>query len=90
MVEGKFLMYLLYITLVEIRSESYSIGNKKLFWLSDLIHNIPMQLSSEEGIKEAYQEVCDNVSELKVEDWLEIRKKEFYQKFPEFDKGLEK
>lgn len=34
----------LYLALVEMRTEAHEIGNKKLFYLADLMHNIPLQL----------------------------------------------
>lgn len=85
--ERKFLLYLLYITLVEIREYSHENKNERLFWLTDMLHNIPFQLDSEDNVKEAYSDIIDNVRELGIEKWLEARKVEFFSRFPEF-KGM--
>jgi hypothetical protein len=82
--ERKFLLYLLYITLVEIREYSQENKNERLFWLTDLLHNIPFQLDSEDEVKNAYSNLIDNVKELGIEKWLETRETEFYSSFPQF------
>lgn len=82
--ERKFLLYLLYITLIEIREYSQETGNDRFFWLSDILHNIPFQLESEEDINNAYKSLIDNVKKLHIDQWLETRKSEFYARFPEY------
>ena len=88
--EEDFLKYLLYITLTEIREHSYQHGNERFFCLTDLLHNIPFQLGSEEEIKEAYCSLKANVKDLKIEDWLDARKIEFFAKFPKYSPDTEK
>ena len=82
--EKDFLIYLLYITLIEIRERSYEQKDNRTFWLCDLLHNVPAALKSDEGCKEAYNNLIQNVKELEVESWLETRKNEFYGRFPEY------
>jgi len=81
--ERKFLLYLLYITLVDIRERSYEKKDSYTFGLCDLLHNIPLQLITEDGAKEAYEYLLSNVKEVEIENWLENRKEEFYSRFPE-------
>ena len=82
--EKKFLLYLLYITLIEIRERSYEQNDKRTFWLCDLLHNVPLTLSSDDGIQQSYNDLIEKVGALGIESWLETRKKEFYERYPEF------
>lgn len=82
--EQKFLLYVLYITLVEIREQALEKNDKKLFWLCDMLHNIPFALTSEGATKDAYNHLLESVKHLGIENWLECRRKEFYQRFPEY------
>ena len=82
--EKKFLLYLLYITLIEIRERSYEVNDKRTFWLCDLMHNTPMALQTEEATKEAYSEIIEKVRALGIEEWLENRKKEFVEQNPQY------
>lgn len=84
MFEQKFLAYVLYITLVEIRSEAYETGNKRLFWLTDLLHNVPFSMLDETLAKEQYSDLLESVKHLKIDEWLKAREKEFYDRYPEF------
>jgi hypothetical protein len=85
--EKQFLLYLLYISLIDIRARSYENNDKTTFWLCDLLHNIPLRLNSEEEIKDAYERLLDNINSLGVQDWLDTRMKEFYEKYPEYNRG---
>ena len=82
--EKQFLLYLLYITLVELRERAYDQNDKRTFWLCDLLHNVPLALPSEESTQEAYKELIQNVHTLGIEEWLEARKKEFIERYPHF------
>jgi hypothetical protein len=82
--EKKFLLYLLYITLVEIRERSYEKNDERTYWLCDLLHNIPLQLNSDEDINDAYERLSDKVDHLGIQDWLKARKQEFYERYPEY------
>ena len=83
--EKHFLQYLLYITLVEFRADAYEAGNKRQFWLADLLHNIPLKLNSVDDVHETYLNLLENVKSLGLDDWLNARMKEFYSRHPEFD-----
>ena len=82
--EKRFLLHLLYITLNDIRARSYEQNDRKTFWLCDLLHKIPLQLASEESIREAYNNLSENAKTLGIEHWLDIRKEEFYDQYPQY------
>lgn len=84
MFEQKFLAYVLYITLVEIRNEAYEKGNNRLFWLADLLHNVPFSMLNEDLAKEQYSNLLESVKHLKIDEWLQAREKEFYDRHPEY------
>ena len=81
--EKQFLLYLLYIALVDMRERSYEKNDKASYWLCNLLHNVPLALTSEEGVKAAYETVCDRIEHDHMQKWLEDRKREFYDRFPE-------
>jgi hypothetical protein len=85
MFERKFLAYILYITLIEIRESAYIMNDSKLFNLADLVHNIPFSLLDEELAKLEYDNLLEAVEFLKITEWLENRKIEFKNRFPEFE-----
>jgi hypothetical protein len=82
--EQKFLLYVLYITLVELREQALEKEDNRTFWLCDMLHNVPFALISEDSTKEAYNRLLGSVKHLGIENWLEQRQKEFYQQFPEY------
>ncbi|HUC83269.1 MAG TPA: hypothetical protein VMR70_20330 [Flavisolibacter sp.] len=82
--EQKFLQYVLYITLVELREKAYAENDSRTFWLCDLLHNVPSRLSSSIESKKAYEELMKGVKHLEIERWLEARLAEFHDRFPEF------
>jgi hypothetical protein len=82
--EKKFLLYLLYSALIDIRERSYEQNDKRTFWLCDLLHNVPLTLSSDDGILQSYNDLIEEVGALGLESWLETRKEEFYERYPEF------
>jgi hypothetical protein len=84
--EEKFLLHLLYIALIDIRARSYEQNDRKIFWLCDLLHEVPLQLASEEGTRKAYNSLSEKVKALGIEHWLETRKEEFYDQYPEYKK----
>ena len=43
----EFLYEVMYIALLEIREEAYNIQNAKIYKISDLIHNLPRDLSGQ-------------------------------------------
>lgn len=84
--EKKFLLYLIYIALIDIRERAYESGDKVAFNLSNLMHRIPLQLDTDEDAKDAYKEFLSMVSEKNLNIWLDKRLEEFYQRFPEYKK----
>ncbi len=86
MFEKKFLAYVLYITLVEIREKAYEQNDNRLYHLADMLHNVPAALVDEDLAKEEYQTLLSSVKSLNVPEWLMAREKEFYARFPEFKK----
>jgi hypothetical protein len=83
--EKKFLLYLLYIALVDIRERSYENNDKASFWLTNLLHNVPSVLAEgDEGVKDAFERVCERVKHDDMDKWLETRMQEFYERYPEF------
>jgi len=84
MFEQKFLAYILYSTLVEFRAKGLEIDDKQLYWLSDLLHNVPLKLLDETNAKEGYERLIADVHTLKLERWLDDHKKYFFLSFPEY------
>jgi len=87
--EKKFLLYLLYIVLIDVRERSYEKNDKATFWLCNLLHNVPLVLSTgDDGIKDAYDKVCEIIEHDDMNKWLQARKEEFFQRYPEFNDKL--
>jgi hypothetical protein len=84
MFEKKFLAYVLYITLLEIRETAYKENNSRLFHLTDMLHNTPAALLDDEDAKEEYKNLLRTVEHLNIPDWLNNRMKEFKENFPEY------
>ena len=85
MFEKKFLAYVLYVTLLEIRENAYKNKDSRLFHLADMMHNIPFSLLNEESSRFQYDLMLKTVESLKIPEWLEQRMTEFKSRFPEFD-----
>lgn len=75
--EREFLKYLLYITFVELREHAYEIKDQKVFWLCDLLHNIPGNMDSEEEAKVSYERLKSAVDHDGKQSWLDLRMAEF-------------
>lgn len=82
--EKKFLLYLLYIVLIDIRERSLENGDSASYWLTNLLHNVPLAFDSDEDIKQAYEIVLERVEHDNMNKWLENRRQEFYASYPEF------
>jgi hypothetical protein len=82
--EKKFLAYLLYVTLLEMREWGYENKNSRIYHLCDLLHNVPGQLLSEQEAKEGFQYILERVNDLNIPEWLTVRKEEFISRFPEY------
>lgn len=68
------LLRLLYIALIEIRAESVSYENKKIFHISDLFHNTPLQIyaqSSGGDFVEAVSWLRGRAEQKGMTGWLE-------------------
>lgn len=87
MFEKKFLAYVLYVTLIEIREEAYEHNRARQYRLADMLHNVPAALLDEEAAKEEYKKLLEAVRSLNVPEWLAAREEEFYNRFPEFKKS---
>jgi hypothetical protein len=83
--EKQFLLYVLYISLVEIREKSLEKGDSQTYGLCNLLHNIPLMLGSEKDAEVAYQGLIGKVESLGIHSWLENRKREFHGRNPEYD-----
>lgn len=84
MFEKKFLAYILYSTLLEIRENAYNSNDSRLYHLADMLHNVPFSLLDEESAKSEYNKVLETVEQLNVPQWLEQRMEEFKNRFTEF------
>lgn len=84
MFEKRFLAYILYITLLEIREAAYAENNSRLYHLADMLHNAPLSLLNDQSAKEEYEKVLQTVEELNIADWLSNRMKEFKERFPDY------
>ena len=84
--QKEFLIYLLYITLVEIRERSYANKDERTFRLCNMLHNVPAALKSEEQRIDAYNKIVDDAEALNLKNWLDTRMVEFYARFPEYAK----
>ncbi len=84
MFETKFLAYILYVALLEIRENAYKANDSRTFHLADMLHNVPFSLLDEDSGKTEYKRISDIVESLNVQEWLENRLTEFKERFPEF------
>jgi len=82
--EKDFLLYLMYMALIDIRARSYENGDKVSYGLCNLLHNVPLILIHEETGKQAYENFLEKIQDMKMESWLDARKNEFYNKFPKY------
>ncbi len=82
--ESKFLLYLIYIALIEIRVRSYENNDDATFGLCNLLHTIPLQLASNNDAKVAYDDLLNRVESLGFQKWMNNRLMEFHSQFPEY------
>lgn len=66
---------LLYLALIEIRTEAHELGNKKIFHLADLFHNVPLRLENVLREESSYDEVLvwlrERAQEKGCGEWLD-------------------
>lgn len=86
MMEKKFLLYLLYIALIDIRARSCDTGDNISFGLCDLLHNTPLMLDADENVLIAYESLLEKIEMRGLSGWLQTRKEEFYRRHPEYKK----
>lgn len=73
MAEKEFLYKLLYQALIEIREESLLIKNKKIFHISNLLHNLPLilnKLKTDDEYKKILSELEDKAEIDGLEKWI--------------------
>ena len=74
MIRNKELIYkLIYQVLIEIREEAHSKENKKVFYLSDLVHNIPLRLlkvNDEADFDKILSDITKNAEARGMGSWL--------------------
>lgn len=83
MFETKFLAYILYTTLIEIRESAYKANDSRIYHLTDMLHNIPLSLLKEDSAKLEYNKILEAVESLNIPEWLDNRMAEFKDRFPE-------
>ena len=67
----------LYLLLIDLRFSANQSGNKRIFELTNLFHNLPLQMSKDEvDFDKLLQELMDNAKDNKrLFNWLENNKK---------------
>ena len=67
----------LYLLLIDLRFSANQSGDKRTFELTNLFHNLPLQMSKDEvDFDKILQELMDNAKENKgLSNWLENNKK---------------
>lgn len=84
--EKKILMYLLYAALIEIRERSYTNKDKASYWITDLLHNIPLRLNGGDDEVEVYNDLLEKVESLGLQSWIDNRLSEFNERYPDCKK----
>ena len=84
MFEKKFLAYILYTTLLEIRERAHETNDSRTFHLTNILHNVPFSLIAEESAKGEFNTLVAAVETLDINEWFEARMMEFKNRFPEF------
>ena len=87
--EKDFLLYLLYIALIDIRGRSYELNDKATFGLCDLLHRLPLQLMHDEGVKGAYADFLKSIEERGLQEWIKVRMEEFHTRYPEYRQDMD-
>ena len=81
--EKRFICYLLFPALIEIREHAYETGDKKSFWLFNLTHNAPLVLAEcADRLEDILAQIVDRVEHDHMENWLNARKREFLDCYP--------
>lgn len=66
-----YLYQLLYSALIQIREDAYQKKNKKVFWISNLLHNLPSQLMQNDAdYKKILNQIVEDAEHYKMGEWL--------------------
>jgi len=66
-----YLYNLLSSALLQIREDAHESKNKKVFWISSLLHNLPKQLLNEDADYEAIlNKMISNAEHDRMDKWL--------------------
>ena len=67
-----YLYSLLSSALIQIREDAHENRNKKVFWISNLLHNLPKQLLDENvNYEEILNELKSKAAHDQIDRWLE-------------------
>jgi hypothetical protein len=67
-----YLYKLLSSALIQIREDAHEQKNKKVFWISNLLHNLPSELSMENvDYKEVFDRLREDAKTNKMDGWFE-------------------
>ncbi len=80
--EERFLQYLLYTVLIDVRARTSENGDNVSFNLCNLLHNVPISLANGTNAKEVYQVFLEKIELEGLQDWIKVRQEEFYSRFP--------
>ncbi|MEO5979519.1 MAG: hypothetical protein ABIQ21_20290 [Chryseolinea sp.] len=73
--EKELLFKLVFQALVDIREEATPIENKKIAFLSDLVHNVPLKLLKADDSSKTYSSILEELRRRAtrggLENWLE-------------------
>jgi len=68
----EYLFKLLYSALIQIREDAHEAKNKKVFWISDLLHNLPLRLLKDDvDYDELFGQVIEHAKHNKMGEWIE-------------------
>lgn len=84
----KMLYRLLFDALIDMRVRGYESGDEAIFALSDMFHNVPLQLDGLDRNELSVQDILQEVRERArrhhdAEGWLELRMREIARNHPE-------
>ncbi|MEO0553896.1 MAG: hypothetical protein AAF149_11880 [Bacteroidota bacterium] len=66
-----YLYELLYSALIQIREDAYEKKNKKVFWISNLLHNLPAQLMQDDvDYEKILEKIIKKAEHDKMGEWL--------------------
>ena len=75
--EKKFLLYALYVALIDIRERSCENDDRRTFWLTNLLHNVPLHIDSDEEVEETLRRVFENAESCNLTGWMNKRLDDF-------------